>query len=145
MIATNADKIIAARLKGQRPADMVMVALDDAFTSRNPIVYAKADVAYDWRWTRGLDICIRVKDADDWGHMAKDIALQRPAYLCIWNQEGSWGARVWLVPTTDDVRRPVRTWRYDIDFSLWLDFQNTDFINHRVYSRDEHGMPYAVN
>lgn len=145
MIPKNAEKIIDARLKGLRPEHMVLVSLEDALLSRNPVVYANAAVAYDWRWVRDLDVCLYVKDADDWGALAKDIALQRPDYFAIWNHEGNWGARVWLIPTADDIGRPVRQWRYDIDFSIWMDFQNKDFIECREYARDEHGVAYAVN
>lgn len=144
LIAKNAEKIIEARMKGYRPADMVLVFLEDALTSNNPAVYAKPETAYDWRWVRGLDVCVYVSDADDWGHLAKAIALQRPDYLAIWNYEGKWGARVYLIPTASDVRQPVRYWRYDLDFTPWMDFQNADFIAKRQYERNEYGVPYAV-
>jgi hypothetical protein len=144
MIAEHADKIIAARLKGQRPADMVIVFLGAEQKTRNPFVVAKPGIAYDWRWVRGLDICLFVSDADDWGAMAKDIALQCPAYFGIWNHESKWGATVWLMPTAADVTRPKRQWRFDIDFSVWMDFQNKDFIDCARYARDEYGIPYKI-
>lgn len=145
MIPEHADKIIDARLKGKRPADMVLVFLDAPQRTRNPFVIAKLGVAYDWRWVRGLDVALYVNEADDWGTMAKDIAMQRPDYLAIWNHESKWGARVWLVPTAADVERPVRQWRYDLDFSIWMDFQNKDFLECREYARDEYGVAYELN
>lgn len=145
MIAKNAEKIIAARLKGRRPADMVLVCLEDALKTNNPVVYAKPRIAYDWRWVRGLDIALYVNDADDWGSLAKDIAMHHPAYLCIWNNESKWGARIYLIPTDEDILRPMHQWKCDIDFTVWMDFQNKDFIECRVYARDENGTPYAVN
>lgn len=144
MIAEHADRIIDARLKGRRPADMVIIFLGAPQKTNNPFVIAKPGVAYDWRWVRGLDVCLYVSNADDWGSLAKDIALQRPDYLGIWNLEDKWGATVWLIPTADDVTRPVRQWRYDIDFTVWMDFQNRDFIACRRYERDEFGIPYAI-
>lgn len=144
MIAEHADKIIAARLKGMRPADMVMIFLNRPQKTNNPFVIAKPGIAYDWRWVRGLDVCLHVTDADDWGAMAKDIAMQHPDYLGIWNYEGKWGTRVWLLPTADDVTKPKRQWRFEIDFSIWLDFQNRDFIECRRYARNEYGIPYAI-
>lgn len=144
MIADHADKIIAARVKGFRPADMVMVFLSAAQKTDNPFVIAKPGIAYDWRWVRGLDVCMYVNDADDWGALAKDIAMQHPDYLGIWNYESKWGARVYLVPTADDVAKPKRQWRFDIDFLIWMDFQNKDFIERRRYERDENGIPYAI-
>jgi hypothetical protein len=144
MIADHADKIVAARLKGQRPADMVLIFLNAPLKTNNPYVVARPGIAYDWRWVRGLDLCLYVTDADDWGALAKDIAMQRPGYLGIWNHEAKWGATIWLIPTADDVTRAVRQWRYEIDFTVWMDFQNADFLGCVRYARDEYGIPYKI-
>ena len=42
MIATNADAIIAARLKGHKPGDMVIVSLIGPVVTENPLVFANA-------------------------------------------------------------------------------------------------------
>lgn len=144
MIATNADKIIAARLKGMRPADMVIVSLGPAHKTDNPLVTANPGVAYDWRWVRDLDVCLYVSDADDWPHILKDIALQHPKHIELWNYPGNWGAHVYLMPTAQDIGRPVRMWGYELDFLPWMDFQNRDFIERRQYARNEGGIPYVV-
>lgn len=144
MIAANADRIIAARLKGLRPADMVLVAAGAAPKTNNPVVTISPGIAYDWRWVRDLDIALYMTDDEDWPAMAKDIAMQRPAYLCVWNRKDEWGAEVHLIPTAQEVGRPVRTWTYELDFSPWFDFQNRDFIEGRRYARDEHGIPYKI-
>lgn len=144
LIATNADKILAARMKGFRPADMVLICVNHTRLSNNPVVSAQAHIAYDWKWVRDLDVCLYVNDEDDWGAMAKDIAMQRPAFLGIWNYAGNWGATIYLVPTSDDVYKPVRQWQYTIDFLPWMDFQNSDFLNCVQYARNHHGVPYAI-
>jgi len=145
LIATGAEKIVAARIKGYRPADMVMIHVNHSRGTGNPAAVADQGIAYDWRWVRGLDVCLVVNDEDDWGVMAKDIAKQRPGYLGIWNDAGSWGATIYLVPTASDVHKPVRQWLYDLDFLPWMDFQNDDFLNCRQYVRDQNGVPYAIS
>jgi hypothetical protein len=142
MIAQNAQPILAARLRGFRPDEMVMVSLIGRITSPNQTVYAKPDEAYDWRWVRGLDVCVCIDNAPNWAPIVKAIALQRPDYLCIWHETQHWGARVYVIPTADDIRKPVQLWTYELDFLEWLDFQNRDFIEGRTYERDVNGMPH---
>lgn len=145
MIAKNAEKILAARLKGQRPAHMVLISMEAPMQSTNPIVHIRGGVVYDWRWVCDLDVCLCVQDGAEWAQVAKDIARCRPAYLAIWNVTLEWGARAYLMPTAEDVTRPVREWRYELDFTAWHDFQNKDFKEGRIYGRDEQGIPYAIN
>lgn len=128
MIAANADAIVAARLRGKKPADMVIVSLVGPVAMDNPTVFAKLGEAYDWRWVRDLDVCLYLDDAQDWPDLLKAIALQRPEHLNLWSHSGQWGAKVYLIPTADDIAKPVRWWKYELDFLPWLDFQNEDFI-----------------
>lgn len=145
MIPPGSEKIIAARMKGKKPAAMVLVTLGEAPTGvDNPVVKASPAIAYDWRFVRGLEVCVYVTDDDDWPMLVKDIAMQRPDYLGLWNRVGKWGAHVYLPPTADSVDKPVRNWRYELDFLPWMDFENQDFVERRRYERDENGMPYAI-
>jgi hypothetical protein len=128
MIATNAEAILAARMKGLKPADMVIVSLVGPVGMDNPTVFAKPEVAYDWRWVRGLDVCLYLNDDQEWPDLLKTIALQRPEHLNLWSHSGEWGAKVYLVPTATDIAKPVRSWKYELDFLPWLDFQNKDFL-----------------
>lgn len=143
-LAKGAQPILDARMKGKRPADMVMVALAEPIKTDNPVVYADAGQRYDWRWVRGLDVCLNVTDGDDWPNTLFDIARGRPAHLELWNREGKWGAHVYLIPTAEDVAKPVQHWRMELDFLPWMDFQNKDFIERRRYVRDENGIPYGI-
>lgn len=144
-LAKGAQPILDARMQGRRPADLVLVALAEPLQTNNPVVYADAATRYDWRWVRGLDLCLYVADGDDWPGILEDIARARPAHLELWNHEGQWGAHVYLIPTAQDVEKPVSMWRQELDFLPWLDCQNQDFIASRRYARDEHGMPYVIN
>lgn len=144
-LATNADKILAARLRGMKPADMVIVSLVGPVAAENPVVLAEALDAYDWRWVRGLDVCMYLNDEQDWPGILKAIALHRPASLTLWNLMDQWGAEVYLVPAAADMGRPVRHWKYELDFLPWMDFQNTDFAYRRTYGRNEYGVPFQCN
>lgn len=128
ILATNAQPILAARMKGLKPSDMVIVSLVGPVGMENPTVFAKPEVAYDWRWVRGLDICLYLNDDQDWPDILKAIALQRPEHLNLWSYSGEWGCKVYLIPTSADIVRSVRSWKYELDFMPWFDFQNKDFI-----------------
>lgn len=109
--------------------------------AENHVVRAMPATEYDWRWVHGLELCIYVADRQDWVDTLKAIALHRPAYLCIWNCHEHWGAKVYLTPTAEDLARPVRQWHYELDFLPWMDFENEDFIECRIYTRTPEGMP----
>lgn len=141
----NSEPIIAARLKGQKPAELIRVSLVGAICHGNHVVYADPAIAYDWRFTCDLDICLHIGAESDWIDTLKAIALQRPAHLSIWNTCEQWGAKVYLVPTVDDLSYPVKDWLYELDFLPWLDFQNQDFMACRFYARSEKGVPYALD
>lgn len=127
-LAENADRIIAARLRGVKPADMVIVSTVGPLWVANPVVFARPGEPYDWRWVRGLDLCLYADDdAHAWGALLKQIALHRPEHLNVWSHTGQWGAKVYLVPTADDVALPVRRWQYELDFLPWMQFQNEGF------------------
>lgn len=144
MIATNAQAIIDARVKGMRPADMVIVSMVGAVKTENPLVHVKPGTAYDWRWVRDLDICLYVNGPEDWPLTLREIGLQRPRHMELWNHAEMWGAHAYLIPTAQDVAKPVSQWKFEIDFLPWMDFQNRDFIQCRTYERDHNGVPYAV-
>lgn len=141
----NSEPIIAARLNGQKPAELIRVSLVGSICHGNHVVYAQPENVYDWRWACDLDICLHIGMTNDWVGTLKAIALQRPAHLSIWNTYEQWGATVYLVPTMDDLAYPVRDWLYELDFSQWHDFQNDDFMTGRTYARSEKGMPYAID
>jgi hypothetical protein len=126
-LAINAPEILAARMKGLKPADMVIVSLVGPVGAENPTVFAKPEAVYDWRWVRDLDVCVYLNEEQDWADLLKAIALQRPAHLNLWSRTGQWGAKVYLVPTAADISKPVRSWKYELDFMPWMDFQNGDF------------------
>lgn len=144
MIALNAQPIVDARLRGFKPSELVLVSLVGHVHAENHTVRAIPGNAYDWRWVRDLELCVYVGERNDWVDTLKAIALHRPAYLSIWNCSEHWGAQVYLIPTADDIAKPVRQWTHELDFLPWLDFQNDDFIECRAYARSPQGMPHAA-
>jgi hypothetical protein len=141
----NAMTIVQARMKGRRPDEMVIISLCGPVPTQNPLVLAEPNVDYDWRWLRGLDVCVYVSDRNDWALTLKAIALAEPAHLDVWNPDGKWGAHVYLIPTAEDVNKPVSMWIRKLDFLEWMDYQNNDFVTGRTYARGPGGVPYAVD
>lgn len=140
-----AEPILKARMRGMKPADMVIISMTGPVPAENPAVRIKFGETYDWRWVRGLDVCLYIDEEVDWFLVLKEIALQRPGHLSLWAPVGEWGSKVYLIPAAGDVAKPVRQWIYELDFLPWMDFQNNDFMTGRVYGRDSQGVPYAVN
>jgi hypothetical protein len=128
MIAMNAQPIVDARLRGLKPNELVLISLVGHVDAANHTVRATLGTPYDWRWVRDLEICVYIGERVDWVDVLKAIALQRPAYLCLWSCVGQWGAQVYLTPSAEDIARPVRQWTYELDFLPWLDFQNEEFL-----------------
>ena len=137
--------ILQARMNGVAPAGMVIVSMVGSVWTAQPLIHAKPDEAYDWRVLHGLDVCVYVPDENDWAMTVKAIALARPEHLNLWNPKGKWGAHVYLVPTAEDVVKPVPLWTQELIFTPWMDFQNNDFLVGRTYARGPGGVPYAVD
>jgi hypothetical protein len=144
MIAQNAEAIVAARLKGQKPTAMVIVSMVGPVVTDNPLVFARAAEHYDWRWARGLDVCLYVGGDVDWQSVLLEIAVQRPEHLSLWDDSGKWGTAVYLIPRETDIGKPPKAWKFELDFLPWMDFQNEDFAAGRIYERDRNGVPYAI-
>jgi hypothetical protein len=142
-LAKGAEPILAARMKGKRPADMVLVAFKAPPSSSNPFVVANPSERYDWRWVRDLDVGVYIENSDDWPGIVKDIATCQPDYLCVWNVSEKWGATIYLVPTLEDVAKPVTYWKRDLDFLPWLNFQNDDFAAGKRYGAFNATRDYA--
>jgi hypothetical protein len=143
--ALNAQPILDARLRGFKPDELILISLVGHVDAENHTVRAIPGVAYDWRWARGLEVCMYVGERQDWVDTVKAIALQRPDYLGLWNCFKHWGARVYLIPTADDMARPAHEWTYELDFLPWMDFQNADFLECRTYNRTPEGILYAAS
>lgn len=85
-----AREIAWARANGQRPAEMLLVSLIGPLPGeRNPIVLARPERNYDWRWAAGLEMLIVADSTTDPRRVKRTLeALERldplPDYLGLW-------------------------------------------------------------
>lgn len=83
-----AAEIFAARKKGKRPADLVLLSLIGPLPGENnPVVIAQPGRRYDWRFLTGLE-CLVVSDSTQPKQAVIEIMDQLkallPTYLGLW-------------------------------------------------------------
>jgi len=80
-------EIALLRMAGKRPADMVIVSFIGPLREGNPVVIARPERSYDWRFLRRLEVLI-VAASSIPAHVLKrhiDGILQfDPDYLGVW-------------------------------------------------------------
>lgn len=127
IIASNAQPILDARKKGLKPEELILVSLIGQINEPNHTVYAKPANQYEWLWARDLQVCIYATSGVPWRDVARSIASVQPSYLAIWDPERKQGAEVSLLPSLADIDKPRAEWRLELQFLLWLPFQNKEF------------------
>lgn len=86
-IPYGASEIIALRSKGKRPADMVLVSLVGPLREVNPVVIARPERSYDWRFLTGLEVMVVAAmnvPSEQIARVRNSILGVSPAYLGIW-------------------------------------------------------------
>jgi hypothetical protein len=122
-----AEAVIAARKRGMKPSEMLIVSLIGAVNESNHTIYANPESEYDWRWLVGLKVCIYINDATKWKPISTAIARARPEWMGIYNADQFKGADVSALPLVDDIEKPMSQWRYRLNILPWMDFQNKEF------------------
>lgn len=92
-----AREIVETRTIGKRPADMVLVSLVGPLRELNPVVVAKPERCYDWRFLVDLEVLIVVSSAIDKALVArcvKAILAQKPQYLGLWFADRQQGLNI---------------------------------------------------
>jgi hypothetical protein len=95
-----AREIALARANGKRPADMLLVSLIGPLSGeRNPVVLARPERSYDWRWAAGLEILVVADSITDQPRVKRILeALKRltpsPDYLGLWLADKQAGTHV---------------------------------------------------
>lgn len=80
-----AREIAELRSAGKRPADLVLVSLVGPLRESNPVVIAKADRSYDWRFLVGLSVAVVVTtDTPNVHCIVKAIEEASPTTLSVW-------------------------------------------------------------
>ena len=80
-------EIVEIRSKRQKPADMVLVSLVGSLREINPLVIARPEKTYDWRFLAGLEVMIVAKmsvPAEQINRVKKALLAVNPEYLGIW-------------------------------------------------------------
>ena len=94
-------EIAELRATGKRPADMVLVSLVGPLRESNPVIVAKPDRHYDWRFLTDLEVLVVLRADVDVAlarRVVTEISAEIPGYLGVWfadKQDGitvSWGS-----------------------------------------------------
>jgi len=128
-IPKGAQPIIDARMRGQKPDELILVSLIGPVAETNHTVFVDPDSTYDWRWVIGLQLCLMVnaqtrKPAWD---MLLAIGKESPAQLHVWNVDEFKGARIVVLPHPDDIEKSRSAWRWARESTPWSDFDNENF------------------
>ena len=127
IIPNGAQKVIDARKRGFKPAEMLIISLCGTVNELNHTIYANPDADYDWRWMIGLKACIFVKSGVKWRKQTMDIARANPDWLGFYDVDRFEGAEVWAGPFVDDIEKPSSQWRWKLNFIPWMPSQNREF------------------
>lgn len=134
MIAPGADSIIKERMRGFRPADVVVVSLVGRTCFANPTVLPADNQQYDWRWVVGLDVVLCISRKTAWRELATAIKLAGPEHLRLWSVDSQRGAEVFWRPVFPVNEAPEGVvmvtdsgWYFDIDFSPFHEEDNKAF------------------
>lgn len=126
-LPNGADAVIAARKKGMKPAELLIVSLVGKVGEANHTIYANEKAEYDWRWLVGLQVCLYVNNATQWRDTLAAIAKCRPQLLCLYNVDQFKGANAYYLPRVEDIEKPKSQWRHVLDFLPWTNWQNEQF------------------
>lgn len=77
-------------MKGEKPCDLVIVSLVGPVDEGNPVVIADGP-DHDWRFCRGLNVCIFGKVGTPNQQVARAIAPSVPQKLFLWDVEAKEG------------------------------------------------------
>ncbi|AYR23008.1 hypothetical protein [Herbaspirillum rubrisubalbicans] len=128
-IPKGAQAIIDARIRGQKPDELILVSLIGPVAEANHTVFVNPNGAYDWRWVIGLQLCLMVNAATR--RAARDLLLtigkNSPSQLHVWNVDQFQGVRVVVLPSPADIEKPRVAWRWAMEFEPWPDFDNENF------------------
>lgn len=132
LLPNGAKRLIDLRRNGHAPASWVLVsfvgrlpAVDDGFT-----VAAEPDVAYDWRFIRGLHVVAfavaRVPVAD----ALRAMRNASPKRLDLWDVERQAGASVHFAFPADHAtaHRQITDGRMPVEIMPWSASQNREFF-----------------
>ena len=90
-----AAEILALRQNGKRPADMVLVSLIGPLHEMNPVIIAKPERSYDWRFLSGLSVLIVVTtQTEKLSGLVQAIENMKPEGLSVWFSDQQDGVNI---------------------------------------------------
>ena len=129
-IPNGAQRIIDLRMRGEIPADLVIVSLVGPLPDGNPIVIADGP-EYDWRFCRNLPVCIFGKVGIPNSQTAIAVGACLPSKLFLWDVEAREGADVIVHIKQSSIDLPpaqlLRTNNWTAFLWPWSDWQNKEF------------------
>lgn len=137
------DRLLALRLDGKDPAELVFISLDGLQTEYIDNYQMVCDVnkSYDWRLLRGLDVCLLIRASipnlmDFMLDMCRGI---KPGRMYIWDIDTYLGAELYAHPTLETIVLHRDLWEWELDCIAWMPRQNEEFFHG---SRQRHqGLP----
>lgn len=112
MTPRNSEPILQARMRGERPADPVVVSFVGAIDWTNPQVFAEPGIEYDWRFLVDLPVYIVVKPGIECREAIRGIFRHCALYPTLVDIERQIAASV-----VDD--KPLRLWPIYREGSRW--------------------------
>lgn len=128
MIPYGAAPILAARKRGKKPADLILLSMQGALPNEaNPVVQIETSENYDWGWLRGLVACFWVTPGTYQARHILEAAKACPERLYLWDSANKKGYDIFVLPTPESIERPRERWDWRIDAWRWLSFQEKIF------------------
>lgn len=94
MTPRNSEPILQARMRGERPADPIVVSFVGAIDWENPQVFAEPGIEYDWRFLVDLPVYIVVKPGIECREAIRGIFRQCALYPTLVDIENKTSASV---------------------------------------------------
>ena len=92
-----AREIAALRSAGKRPADLILVSLIGPLRESNPVVIAKPDLTYDWRFLIGLSVAVvATTETPNLPRIVQAIEAIAPRSMAVWFSDKQDGTNILL-------------------------------------------------
>ncbi len=128
MLPFGALPIEQARLRGQRPAQMVLISQVGILPfEANPVVIADRAIAYRWEWIKGLQACFWTDPRAFISKHIIDASRARPAALYRWDCVNLKGYDVMALPDPASIDGGQASWRWRVYADRWLPSQERTF------------------
>ena len=127
-----ADRILSIRMKGMICKDLLIVSFyERPRINYSPVVYARPEGNYDWRFTARMDTCIVCPvGMNGFERHARELLryVARPLYY--FHPDADQGGSLYWFPTSDSIdawaqgKITKSQWKWELDNSFWIESQN---------------------